>query len=123
MTSIFKATAILGSSSVLSIILGVASCKVLASVLEPSGYGYYGLLQSFVTVTSLLSGMGMATGLVRLGATSAAEGNRAEMSALCGGAWLLFIGLVTPVMAVVLILFWAPIGRLALGSTEHSGAV
>ncbi len=123
MTSIFKATAILGSSSVLSILLGIASCKVLASVLEPSGYGYYGLLQSFVTVTSLLSGMGMATGLVRLGATSAAEGNRAEMSALCGGAWLLFIGLVTPIMAVVLIVFWAPIGRWALGSTEHSSAV
>jgi antigen flippase len=123
MKSIFKATALLGSSSIVSILVGVLSCKVLASVLEPSGYGYYGLLQSFVTVASLLAGMGLATGLVRFGATSAAEGNRAAMSALCGGAWLLFIGIVTPMMFGVLILFWVPISRLALGSTQHSSAI
>ena len=68
MKSSFRATALLSSSSIVSILVSLASAKVMALCIQPEGYGYYGLLQSFVAVASLLAGMGMATGLVRIGA-------------------------------------------------------
>ena len=52
MKSIFRATAILSSSSIISIFLSLITAKVLALYLQPEGYGYYGLLQSFVAVSS-----------------------------------------------------------------------
>src|SRR5215470_14002973 len=90
MKSIFRSTAILSGSSVLSILLGLATAKVLALILQPSGYGYYGLLQSFVALVTLFTGFGMATGLVRLGATAAVQQNEAYLANLRAGAWVVF---------------------------------
>ncbi len=39
MKSVFRATALLSGSSVISIVLGLASSKVLATTLQPAGYG------------------------------------------------------------------------------------
>lgn len=93
MKSIFRATAILSGSSVLSIFLSLLSAKVMALYLQPSGYGYYGLLLSFVGLASLLTGMGIPTGLVRLGAGPASRDDKQAIANLRGGAWLLFLGL------------------------------
>lgn len=122
MKSLFRATAILSGSSAVSILLGLASSRILATILHPSGYGYYGLLQSFVTVASLLCGMGMATGLVRLGAGAAKQNDHATMASLCGGAWLLVALLGTPVV-LVFVLFRASISSWALGTPDHGGAI
>jgi enterobacterial common antigen flippase len=122
MKSLFRATAILSGSSAVSIVLGLASSRVLATILHPSGYGYYGLLQSLVTVASLLCGMGMATGLVRLGAGAAKRNDYTTMASLCGGAWLLVALLGTPVL-IVFALFRASISSWALGTPDHAGAI
>lgn len=122
MKSIFRSTALLSGSSAVSILLTLASTKVLATILQPLGYGYYGLLQSFVAVTSLLAGVGMATGLVRLGAGAAAAGDHASVAKIRAGAWLLTIGLGAVAMAV-LVACREPLSRWALGGPEHQYAI
>lgn len=122
MKSIFRATALLSGSSVTSILISLASTKVLASILHPSGYGYYGLLQSFVAVVSLLAGMGMSTAIVRLGAGAATAGDHDTLARVRAGAWLL-TGALGVVIMTVLILFRAALSLWALGGTEHAQVI
>jgi PST family polysaccharide transporter len=118
MKSIFKATAILSASSMVTMLLGLVTSKVLAVYLHPEGYGYYGLLQSFVNLTAMIVGMGMASGLVRLGASPVASGDAAAIASLRKGAWLLFsvLGIVS---LAVISLFRVTLSRWALGSPDH----
>ncbi len=118
MKSIFKATAILSGSSIASIFLSLVSAKVMAIYLQPAGYGYYGLLQSFVGFTTLLAGMGMATGLVRLGAGAASQGESAAVAELRSGAWILF-GSLAAVILALLVIFRHALSQWALGTPDH----
>jgi PST family polysaccharide transporter len=93
MKSVFRATAILSGSSVISILLSLVSAKVMALYLQPAGYGYYGLLQSFVSVAGLIAGMGVATAIVRLGAGAVTRQDDATVASLRSASWLLFAGL------------------------------
>jgi len=122
MKSIFRATAILSGSSFVSILFGLISAKVLALVLQPVGYGYYGLVQSFVAVAGLFVGMGMATGLVRLGASAAARGDEATVASLRRGAWLLLSGLGGSTI-LILVCFRRAVGQWALGMNDHSTTI
>lgn len=122
MKSIFRATAILSGSSFVTILLSLVSAKVMALVLQPVGYGYYGLVQSFVAVASLMVGMGMATGLVRYGAGPVERGEQAAVASLRRGAWLLFWGLGS--LALLLLgLFRRRLSHWALGSTDHGTTI
>lgn len=122
MKSIFRSTVLLSGSSVISILLGLISTKILATILQPGGYGYYGLLQSFLAVASLIAGVGMATGLVRLGAGPAASGDHRAIAKIRSGAWLLMIGLGT-ISLGVMALFRRPLSQWALGSPDHQAAI
>lgn len=122
MKSIFRATAILSGSSIISILVGIASAKVLALFLQPVGYGYYGLLQSFLGVATLFAGLGMSTGLVRLGARAATQNDQAALASLDNGAWLLFLGLGSLSLAL-LSLFRVTLSRWALGSPDHGWTI
>jgi PST family polysaccharide transporter len=118
MRSAFKATAILSSSSVLAIVVGLVSSKVMAVYLQPAGYGYYGLLQAFVTVATLMVSFGIGTGLVRMGAGAVAQGDQVTISVLRRASWLLFAGLAT----ISLLAVWflrVPISRWVLGDSDH----
>jgi len=120
--SIFRATAILSGSSMISIFLGLVSAKVLALILQPAGYGYYGLLQSFVALTTIVAGMGMATGLVRLGAGAASRNEEEVLAGLRAGAWLIFWAL-GGVMLILLAIFRVALSRMALGSPDHGWTI
>lgn len=122
MKSIFKATAVLSGSSVVSILLSLVSAKVMALYLQPEGYGYYGLLQSFVALSSLITGFGIATGLVRVGASAIAVDDQMTVSSLRRAAWVLFGGF-SSVAAIVIALFRHSISRLAVGTPNHASAV
>ena len=122
MKSIFKATAILSGSSILSVFVSLVSAKVMALYLEPAGYGYYGLLQSFVGLTALIAGAGMGTGLVRLGASPAARDDQAAIASLRGAAWLVF-GAVGSLAMALLVLFRTTLSQWALGSPDHAGTI
>ncbi len=122
MKSIFRATALLSGSSATSIAVSLVSTKVLASILRPAGYGYYGLLQSFVAVASLIVGLGMASGIVRIGAAAAKEQNYAAMARVRAGAWLLAMAFGAVTMAA-LAWFRDPLSRWVLGGEEHASAL
>ncbi|MGA2235117.1 MAG: oligosaccharide flippase family protein [Terriglobales bacterium] len=120
MKSIFRATAILSGSSVISILLSLASAKVMALYLHPDGYGYYGLLQSFVGLAGLVTGMGIATGMVRMGARAVTGSDGMTISALRSGAWLLFSALACVALGALAV-FREAIARLAFGMPGRGG--
>jgi PST family polysaccharide transporter len=119
MKSIFRATAILSGGSVAAVLFRLVSAKVLASVLQPAGYGLYALLQSFVGLTSLVAGLGIAAGLVRQGASALAHDDELTISSLRRAAWILFCGLGTMALLVLVVLSRF-LSRWALGSPDHS---
>jgi O-antigen/teichoic acid export membrane protein len=122
MKSIFRATAILTSSSVASILLSLISAKVMALYIHPDGYGYYGLLQSFVAVSSLIGGMGMATGIVRLGAAAASRDEVTRIASLRKASWLIFV-VFSVFAASVLFAARNGISQLVLGRSDHGGMI
>ena len=122
MKSIFRATAVLSAGSFVSILFGLISAKVMAVILQPAGYGYYGLLGSFVGLASLVTGMGINTGLVREGAGAATCGDHLVIASLRRASWLLFCGL-GGLALLILALFRQTFSRLALGDAKHSTAI
>lgn len=122
MKSIFRATAILSGGSVVNILCGLVSAKVMALILQPAGYGYYGLLQSFIGLAGLVTGMGIATGLVRNGAAAVARDDQLTIASLRRASWVLFYGLGALALSV-LALFRGTISRLALGTSDHATTI
>jgi enterobacterial common antigen flippase len=116
MKSILRATAVLGSSSVVTILVGLVSAKGYALLLGPIGTGYMGLLQSLLGIAGLVAGMGIGTGVVRLGAKAAKEGDERRVTTLRRAAWLL-VGLFGTIILLVMVALREPLGRLMLGET------
>src|SRR5207253_9877431 len=87
MKSILRATAILSGGSIVSILFGLASAKVLTVLLGPGGYGYWGLLQSLVGLSALIA-VGIGAGLVREGADALAHEAHMRVASLRAGAWV-----------------------------------
>jgi enterobacterial common antigen flippase len=81
MKSILRATAILSSSSVISVAAGLVSSKYLASAIGPAGIGYLAMLQAFAAISVMIAGMGMTTGIVRVIAKEIEEGNKKSVAA------------------------------------------
>lgn len=122
MKSIFRSTIILSGSSVVKILLSLVTAKVMALYLQPAGYGYYGLLQSFVGITSLVVGMGVATGLVRLGAGAVTHADQATISSLRSASWLLFAGMGCLVLVITVPLRYS-ISLWALGNRGYGQTI
>jgi enterobacterial common antigen flippase len=122
MKSILKATAVLSSASLISVLVGLILAKASATLLGPQGLGLMGLLQSLVGLAALIAGMGVSAGLVRAGAKALAQQDERQAAALSSGAWLLCLTLGVPA-ALLLVLLRTPLSHMMLGGTEHSGAV
>ncbi len=122
MKSIFRAAAILSGSSIISVGLSLVSAKVMAVYLQPEGYGYYGLLQSFVAVSSLIAGLGMATGIVRLGAGAVTRDEQTAIASLRRGSWLLFwiLGILA---MIILAVFRTQLSQFALNRPDRGGTI
>lgn len=122
MKSIFKATAILSSSSIVSILVSLVSAKVMALYLQPAGYGYYGLLQSFLGLTVLAAGLGMSSGIVRLGARSASQGDDKAIAGLRSGAWMVLAA--TAIVAFLLCFALRTVlSRLVIGAEDRGSTI
>ena len=122
MRSIFRATAILSGGSVVSILFGLVSAKVTAVILEPAGFGFYALLQSFLGLAGLVTGMGIATGLVRNGAAAVARDDQLTIASLRRASWVLSYGL-GALALLVFALFRGTISRLVLGTSKHAPTI
>lgn len=122
MKSLFRATAILGSSSLVTILVGLITSKVYALILGPNGLGLMGLLQSLIGLSGMIAGLGVGSGLVRMGANALARDAENELAALRRAAWVLFV--VAAVSGVcVLAVFRVPLSLYMLGTTKHAASV
>lgn len=122
MKSILRATAVLGSVSMVNIIAGLITAKVSAVVLGPGGMGYMGLLQAMVGLTGLIAGMGIGASLVRTGAKALADDDARQMAALRRAAWLI-CALLGAAAVLLMYLLRVPLSRIMLGGTEHVDAI
>lgn len=70
---IFRTSAIMGSVSVVSIVISIIRVKVIAVLLGPAGIGLMGLYNNIMSVATTLAGCGMGSSGVRQIAASAGE--------------------------------------------------
>jgi O-antigen/teichoic acid export membrane protein len=123
LTSSLRATAILGSGSIVSIAVGLIATKALASLLGPSGIGLIGLLQSLVGMVTLVAGLGIGgAALVREGAAAIANEDEAWLAALRSAAWSL-VWLPGGLGALGLVVFRDPLSRWAMGTPHQADNV
>lgn len=122
MLSILKATALLGSSSVMSLLVGLISVKVWATFIGPAGLGQLGLLQGLLNLAATLAGFGTGAAIVRFGARSLADGDHTGFAAYRQAAWWIFAALGSLIL-VAMTIFQVPIAGWMLGGAEHGPQV
>jgi len=119
--SIFRATAILSTSSVVTILLGLIRSKVNAVFLEPAGFGYMGLLQSMVSLIVLGAGLGVGGGLVKMGASRVAGGDQEGIASLWQAArWI--VGSAIVLALIILFMFRRRPSLWFLGASEYTSS-
>lgn len=74
--SALRALLVLGSSSLLSVVAGIASQKVAAVLLDAEGVGRMGLALAVVSFSGLLVGLGIGTSMVAVAGEADAAGDR-----------------------------------------------
>ena len=119
MKSIFKATALLGGASAITILIGLVSSKVTAVLLGPSGFGLMALYQSIIALTVMIAGLGLPTAVTRAMARALAGGETEEAIAARRAGWIVTI--CAAAIAMALVAGFAPeIGEVMLGSHADS---
>jgi O-antigen/teichoic acid export membrane protein len=111
--SVLKSTFILGSGSAIGLLASLAANKVYAILIGPEGIGLLGLLQGLLGITTLLAGMGLSSGLVRLGSGLVSRGDDISFAALRQMAWQIYFWFSGGVV-ILLLLFRNPIARTML---------
>lgn len=122
MNSILRATAILSSGSIVTILVSLVSSKVWAVFLGAKGLGYMGLLQSVVGLAALVAGMGISAGLIRAGANALGNENYTRLAALKYASWWL-LALFGGAAVLVLAVLRVPISEVMLGGPQYADTV
>ena len=112
-----RATALLGSSSFVSIIAAAAMAKFYAIRIDADGIGLSALMQSVIGLATMFSAVGIPVGLTREVASAAQRNDADEQgSALAAAQHIVLIGNVIVFGGVVV--FWPHIARVALGNAH-----
>lgn len=122
MRGILRASALMGGSSVVTILAGIARVKIVALLLGPSGVGLLGLYRSFITVSSTVTGLGLGTIGIKVIADASARGDEKTMSQT-RTAIEICSALVALIGAVVLVVFREPVARIVFGDAVGGAAV
>jgi len=72
---IFESTLIMGTSSIVVMLLDLVRIKILAVLLGPQGVGVLSVLNHFHALAATLVGLGLGTGIVKYVASFKSEGN------------------------------------------------
>jgi PST family polysaccharide transporter len=119
---ILKSSAVIGSSSMLNIAIGIIRTKAMAMLLGPSGIGLMGLYGSISELTISIAGMGINSSGVRQIAEAAGSGDTQRVARTT--AVLRRISIILGMLgAAFLIGFSAPLSTLTFGSDQHATAV
>jgi enterobacterial common antigen flippase len=119
---IFKATALIGGSSLVNIGLSIVRGKAMAVFLDPSGFGLFGLYGTICDLVVSIAGMGVNSSGVRQIAEASHSGNPKRIAqvitVLRRTALLQGVG-----GAALLILFSKQASNLTFGNDSHAGAI
>lgn len=117
---IFRSSAIIGSSSAISIIVGIAKVKIVAIFFGPAGVGLMGLYQNILAIASTLAGCGISNSGVRQIAASADDA--ALFVTIRRALWMgsLVLGLFG---MATLWLFREVVSEMVFGSTMYASDV
>lgn len=121
-SQILKSSALIGGSSLINILIGVARTKAMALLLGPAGMGLMGVYASIQGLTQTFAGLGIGSSGVRQIAEAASSGQvdrlaRTATALRWTSVALGFFG------AVVLLVFAKPISQTSFGGAEHTGGV
>lgn len=112
------AAALLGSSSAASVVVGLVTAKATAVLVGPSGMGRIGLLQNFVALGVMLFGLGVSSGVVRLGAQADGAGDAGSIASVTRAGWQ--ITAAGAIAAAIIVLMWRrPLSALLLGGANQ----
>jgi antigen flippase len=120
--SILRATSILGSSSVVAIAVGLVTAKAWALLIGPGGLGYFSLVQNLLSISTLVIGFGIATGMVRSGANAIAQEDVDRLAVAVRASWILTLVLGALGLGILTI-FEKPLSESMLGGANHTGTV
>jgi O-antigen/teichoic acid export membrane protein len=113
---IFRSSAIIGGSSVINILIGIAKVKVLAVMLGPVGIGLMGLYMNIMNIAATITACGMSS----VGVRQVAAADEAETLAIVRRA--LWIGSLI-MGSLGMTIFWLlrePVALLVFGDGAHS---
>lgn len=119
---ILKSSALIGSSSLLNIAIGIVRTKTMAMLLGPSGIGLMGLYGSITELTINIIGMGINSSGVRQIAEAVGSGDieRIARTTAVLRRISIFLGALG---AVLLVVFSGPVSILTFGNDQHATAV
>lgn len=104
MMSLIHASALLSSASLITLMTGVVVSKVLAVCLGPSGFGFWGLFQSFIQLFEIIMSLGIGVALVRTASPAVAQKDYSQLAALQKAAFLMVLtfGIIVSVPLIIL---------------------
>lgn len=119
---IIKSTGIIGGSQVFSILIGIASTKIVAVLLGPLGVGIAGIYQSTIDIIRSSTGLGIEFSAVRDVAESTGTNDRKKISGtiIILRRWALCTGLIG---AVIMVAFCRPLSRYAFGNESYAWGI
>ena len=122
MKSILRATFVLSLSSGITIVIGIITTKILAIILGPKGFGYYGLIQNLISICIAIGAMGIGAGIVRYGAKSITIKNLIEIYWIrkAGFILTLILGIIT---SGILFSFRKDITSTMLGGLSNNAEI
>jgi len=119
---ILKSTALIGGTSVLNIMVGVARSKAIALILGPSGVGLNGIYGSITGMAELIAGMGISSSGVRQIAEAAGSGDQVRVAKTA--AVLRRTSLVLGVLGAAILIGFSPqISRVTFGDSSQTVTV
>lgn len=119
---IFKSTALVGGTQVLTTIIGIARTKALAVMLGPSGMGLAGLFMSATDLVGVVAGLGIVRSGVRQIAEAAATGDQHCVARTV--TTLRYTALLSGILGTLLVVcFCVPISRLTFGDEKHAWGI
>jgi antigen flippase len=119
---ILKSTALVGGSSVLNVLIGIARAKAMAMLLGPAGFGLFGLYSSISNLTQSIAGMGITSSGVRQIAEAVGSGDtkRIGQTATVLRRISMLLGALG---GVLLLVFSKQVSFLTFGDEKHVSGI
>jgi PST family polysaccharide transporter len=120
--SILRSSALVGSATIIALIISALRTKVVATLLGPAGLGLMGMFNHIADVTRSVAEMGINSSGVRQIAAAASTSDALTLSKTV--AVLRKVAILLGLIGVsMLVIFSEPISALSFNDSSHAGAV